>query len=80
MAEIHIPLRENNNQIFKDVSPCHSKVCGDRIIGWDCGDKVANWLCDVLKMDGLRLLKQFTDKVDARISKTGNIYFFCLKK
>lgn len=72
-TSVHIPLNEiNNNKNVKDSFLCHSKVCGDRIMGWDCGDEIAEWLCDVLEIDGLRLLKQCTDDV-ARISKTGNL-------
>lgn len=70
-------LREKNEKIIEDASLCHSKVCGDRIIGWDCGDGVADWLCDVLGMDGLRLLRQCSQETP-RTSKTGKYTNFCL--
>ncbi|XP_065169463.1 molybdenum cofactor sulfurase 3 [Atheta coriaria] len=38
---------------------CHSKVCGDKIQGFDCGDEVAYWLDAMLNREGLRLIKQF---------------------
>nr|CAD7200113.1 unnamed protein product [Timema douglasi] len=41
-----------------EVSLCQSKVCGDRVQGYDCGDEVAQWLSDALCRDGLRLIRQ----------------------
>lgn len=77
--EVQVSLYEERNKIVKDVSPCHSKVCGDRIVGWDCGDNVADWLCDVLGMEGLRLLRQCSqDTYDtARLSRSGKHLHFC---
>ncbi|KAL0269311.1 UNVERIFIED_CONTAM: hypothetical protein PYX00_007094 [Menopon gallinae] len=37
---------------------CESKVCGDRILGYDCGDEVSDWLSRHLNISGLRLIKQ----------------------
>lgn len=48
------------------IFPCHSKVCGDPIIGWDCGEEVANWLSTVLNQTGLRLLKQSSGDANSR--------------
>ncbi|KAJ8919115.1 hypothetical protein NQ315_012100, partial [Exocentrus adspersus] len=52
---------------------CQSKVCGDRIQGWDCGDKVSDWLSENLCIPGLRLLRQcnFDEEIMGRISKNG---------
>lgn len=71
-TDVSIPLKEKWN-VLKDFSKCHSKVCTDRIIGWDCGDEVAAWLSDVLRTDGLRLLRQCSNNTEeiSRISKTG---------
>lgn len=57
---------------------CNSKVCGDRVQGYDCGDKVAEWLCDHLEKPGLRLLRQcdFTENISGRNSKLGK-YVVC---
>ncbi|KAJ8966191.1 hypothetical protein NQ317_015411, partial [Molorchus minor] len=50
---------------------CQSKVCGDRIQGYDCGEEVAEWLSKTLETPGLRLLKQCNscDKKLGRISR-----------
>ncbi|CAH1987697.1 unnamed protein product [Acanthoscelides obtectus] len=42
----------------KKMHLCQSKVCGDRVLGWDCGDEISDWLSECLEMPGLRLLRQ----------------------
>lgn len=54
---LEIPLNIEN-ALKLEASICETKVCGDRIRGYDCGDSVASWLSDVLHIDGLRLLRQ----------------------
>ncbi|KAL1465074.1 hypothetical protein WDU94_004669 [Cyamophila willieti] len=56
---------EMNETDEKDVDNlCRSKVCNDKIIGYDCGDSVGCWLDAQLNHTGLRLirLKQRTSK------------------
>ncbi|XP_017305050.1 molybdenum cofactor sulfurase 3 [Diaphorina citri] len=36
---------------------CTSKVCSDKITGFDCGNAVANWLDEQLNRKGLRLIR-----------------------
>lgn len=52
---------------------CQSKVCGDRIQGWDCGDEVSDWLSENLYTSGLRLLRQCNpdEEPSGRILKNG---------
>ncbi|KAK5644280.1 hypothetical protein RI129_008125 [Pyrocoelia pectoralis] len=58
--KVTLPLNmARNNRV--SFLKCQSKVCGDRILGWDCGDEVGNWLSEVLGYPGLRLLKQCDD-------------------
>lgn len=45
----------------------NSKVCGDRIQGFDCGDAVAEWLDRVLYLEGLRLIRH--DEQEKRVVK-----------
>ncbi|EEZ98196.1 molybdenum cofactor sulfurase 1 [Tribolium castaneum] len=53
----HVPI--NVSSYSQNVaSLCQSKVCGDKIEGWDCGDEVSDWLSEVLECPGVRLLKQ----------------------
>ncbi|KAK9721920.1 MOSC domain [Popillia japonica] len=63
--KISIPLSSKDSLKLK-IFPCHSKVCGDPIIGWDCGEEVANWLSTVLNQTGLRLLKQSSGDANSR--------------
>ncbi|KAF6204231.1 hypothetical protein GE061_002571 [Apolygus lucorum] len=57
----------NDGKIKDGYSLCQSKVCGDRIRGYDCGNDVATWLSDVLNRPGLRLIRQLPD--DKRTNK-----------
>lgn len=41
---------------------CRSKVCRQPIEGYDCGDEVATWLSTQLGLEGLRLLRQSTQR------------------
>ncbi|CAH1186804.1 unnamed protein product [Phyllotreta striolata] len=53
----------------KETYLCQSKVCGDRVVGWDCGDAVSDWLSENLEAPGLRLLRQFEpDEEDLQLS------------
>ncbi|XP_069687555.1 molybdenum cofactor sulfurase 2 [Periplaneta americana] len=61
-----IPLDVSQNHKV-DASLCQSKVCGDRVQGWDCGDDVASWLSNALGRPGLRLIRHWDS--DCRISK-----------
>ncbi|XP_057668674.1 molybdenum cofactor sulfurase 3 isoform X1 [Diorhabda carinulata] len=53
--ELDIDAAKNESNAYL----CHSKVCGDRVIGWDCGDEVSDWLSENLDIPGLRLLRQY---------------------
>lgn len=54
-----IPLNIEKTTINARVSSlCQTKVCGDRIEGFDCGNEVADWLSDALNIPGLRLIRQ----------------------
>lgn len=73
---ITVPLNITTNNI-NSAWPlkCQSKVCGDRIQGWDCGNEVGNWLSEVLGLPGLRLLRQCNnDNEISRSTKQGLIY------
>lgn len=54
---IEIPLQSPNQQL-REAKICETKVCGDRIQGYDCGNSVAQWLSDVLLMEDIRLIRQ----------------------
>lgn len=71
--DLSVPLSDDRILVCKEALPCQSKVCGDKIEGWDCGDKAANWLCNVLKHDGLRLLRYcgVENRETSRTSKNG---------
>ncbi|XP_050504607.1 molybdenum cofactor sulfurase 3 isoform X2 [Diabrotica virgifera virgifera] len=56
--EIDIDEAKNKEQTYL----CQSKVCGDRVVGWDCGDDVSDWLSENLGVSGLRLLRQYEPK------------------
>ncbi|GAB0094420.1 Molybdenum cofactor sulfurase [Sergentomyia squamirostris] len=58
IKSIELDLEVNGLKIRKDSSLCQSKVCGDRIQGFDCGDKVAMWLEEALEVSGVRLIRQ----------------------
>lgn len=55
---VEVVLEEESNVPRESALCKDSKVCGDRIQGFDCGDTVAAWLDEVLIMDGLRLIRQ----------------------
>lgn len=66
---ISIPLIASRNEW---PVKCQSKVCGDRIQGWDCGNEVADWLSKALGSSGLRLLRQCNNlNENSRSSKNG---------
>ncbi|CAO1377562.1 unnamed protein product [Diamesa serratosioi] len=53
---VEIPL-DVDDSLKVSANICETKICGDRIQGFDCGDEVGRWLSDVLNIDGLRLIK-----------------------
>lgn len=72
MPPVSVPLdvTKNHNGSRVETSLCQSKVCGDRVQGWDCGDDIASWLSDALGRQGLRLIQQSV--CDSRVSKGKN--------
>ncbi|XP_066247103.1 molybdenum cofactor sulfurase 2 isoform X1 [Euwallacea similis] len=66
-SEMAVPL-ELAEEDFSEGYFCNSKVCGDKVQGFDCGNKVAEWLSDNLEHPGLRLLRQcdFTPTTSGR--------------
>ncbi|VEN56244.1 unnamed protein product [Callosobruchus maculatus] len=54
---------------------CQSKVCGDRVLGWDCGDVISDWLSECLEIPGLRLLRQCDSDEYSEKDSTGNLSF-----
>ncbi|KAG5871574.1 hypothetical protein JTB14_015277 [Gonioctena quinquepunctata] len=54
---IEVDLEHSSN--MKEAYLCQSKVCGNRVTGWDCGDEISDWLSETLDMPGLRLLRQY---------------------
>lgn len=73
MDSIFVPLNRAVASKESTASRCQSKVCGDRIQGWDCGDGVAEWLCDVLSIPGVRLLRQSAEIGSERNSKASEL-------
>lgn len=69
MEDAEVSL-QNQSNLPTSASICTSKVCGDRIEGYDCGDEVAAWLSDALNIAGLRLIRQSFD--DKRVLKADN--------
>jgi molybdenum cofactor sulfurtransferase len=57
--KIPLSIEEHSSQI--NATMCETKVCGDRIKGYDCGNEVAEWLSNVLMTDDLRLIRQSAD-------------------
>ncbi|KAK9884769.1 hypothetical protein WA026_008998 [Henosepilachna vigintioctopunctata] len=49
---------------------CESKICRDRVIGFDCGNAAGQWLNKCLGAEGLRLVEQIDHDV-ARVNKNG---------
>ncbi|XP_078488487.1 molybdenum cofactor sulfurase-like [Ciona intestinalis] len=48
-SSVTVPLDLiNNEQNMLEVNACQSKVCGDRVLGYDCGPEVMTWLTDFL--------------------------------
>lgn len=66
---VTIPI-QNDDSRNVGSNICESKVCGDRIIGYDCGDKVSDWLSHHLNIPGLRLIRQSHE--DPRKIKASN--------
>ena len=64
---IEVPL-DVDESLKVSTKICETKVCGDRIQGFDCGDEVARWLSDVLNIDGLRLIKH-SERISKRRSE-----------
>ncbi|KAL3280199.1 hypothetical protein HHI36_017699 [Cryptolaemus montrouzieri] len=64
---ISLPLHDSARKTFRQ---CESKICRDKVIGFDCGDAVSQWLNRCLGSQGLRLIEQ-VDEEKARIDKKG---------
>lgn len=57
--EVGLKQKDTNAMQESSSSLCrNSKVCGDRIQGFDCGQLVAEWLDKVMDATGLRLIRQ----------------------
>uniref|UniRef100_A0AAR5NXF8 Molybdenum cofactor sulfurase n=1 Tax=Dendroctonus ponderosae TaxID=77166 RepID=A0AAR5NXF8_DENPD len=71
-SEISMPLEPEENA-SSNANFCNSKVCGDKVQGFDCGNEVAEWLSANLGEFGLRLLRQcdFTAHTSGRHSTQG---------
>nr|CAI5836654.1 unnamed protein product [Callosobruchus analis] len=54
---------------------CQSKVCGDKVLGWDCGDEISDWLSECLEMPGLRLLRQCDSEEYSEKDSSVNLSF-----
>jgi molybdenum cofactor sulfurtransferase len=77
---IEIPIEAENSK-QREAKMCETKVCGDRIQGWDCGDEVADWLCQVLSLSDLRLIKQSSDgRKNGRISLSNQAQFLLVSE
>lgn len=68
MENITISLARNKES-SKVAKLCETKVCGDRVEGWDCGNEIADWLSRALEIDNVRLIKH-NDKI---LRKNGSI-------
>lgn len=55
-SKIEVSLEVNETDLM-DLDVCRSKVCNDKITGYDCGDIVASWLGEQLHHTGLRLIR-----------------------
>ncbi|XP_059616786.1 molybdenum cofactor sulfurase 3 [Phlebotomus argentipes] len=60
--DVELSIDEDNSEIMQDSSLCQSKVCGDRIKGYDCGEKVAQWLENALDLLGVRLIRKVSSE------------------
>ncbi|XP_055710855.1 molybdenum cofactor sulfurase 3 isoform X2 [Phlebotomus papatasi] len=60
--DVELKLNVERGRMIEDSSLCQSKVCGDRVQGFDCGEKIAQWLEEALNMPGLRLLRKNNDE------------------
>nr|CAH7761655.1 unnamed protein product [Callosobruchus chinensis] len=70
-AEIQIDVLDEEKKKYL----CQSKVCGDRVLGWDCGDEISDWLSECLGMPGLRLLRQCDSEECSDKDSTVNLSF-----
>ncbi|XP_044761496.1 molybdenum cofactor sulfurase 3 [Coccinella septempunctata] len=75
MLKLEFPGEESITLLLHDparkkLSQCESKICRDRVIGYDCGEIVSNWLNKCLGCKGLRLIQQ-TDHQIARVNTQG---------
>lgn len=64
MRSVQIKIVKNE-EILKIAKLCETKVCGDRIEGWDCGNEIAEWLSKALEIDNLRLIRH-NDKISRK--------------
>uniref|UniRef100_H2YX42 Molybdenum cofactor sulfurase n=1 Tax=Ciona savignyi TaxID=51511 RepID=H2YX42_CIOSA len=48
-GSVEVPLNADDRiDGSVDINVCESKVCGDRVSGYDCGEKVSKWLSEFL--------------------------------
>ena len=64
---VEVPL-DVDDSLKVSAKICETKICGDRIQGFDCGDVVGTWLSDVLNIVGLRLIKH-SERISNKISE-----------
>lgn len=64
MEDIEIKLAMSKDAT-RTAKLCETKVCGDRVEGWDCGNEIADWISTALEMDSLRLIRH-NDKISRK--------------
>ncbi|XP_017492823.1 PREDICTED: molybdenum cofactor sulfurase 2-like [Rhagoletis zephyria] len=55
-------MHETNFSKRIESSFCQSKVCNDLVEGLDCGEATGQWLSDCLETEGLRLVRQNSER------------------
>ncbi|XP_068154650.1 molybdenum cofactor sulfurase [Drosophila tropicalis] len=63
-SSISLPLFLSDDDL-QAAARCRSKICRQPIEGSDCGEQVAQWLDQNLGLDGLRLLRQSTQRTSS---------------
>lgn len=72
MEPIQISLEVSSNNCCT-TKLCQSKVCNDRVEGFDCGDEVADWLSRAFKRSNLRLIRQSNTEKRYSFVRNGKI-------
>ncbi|XP_036344680.1 LOW QUALITY PROTEIN: molybdenum cofactor sulfurase 3-like, partial [Rhagoletis pomonella] len=64
MKSVQVPLEMHETNFSKRIesSFCQSKVCNDLVEGLDCGEAIGQWLSDCLETEGLRLVRQNSER------------------